>query len=46
MSNSESVHINKPEDNAGGGNSGGDSGGSLGFWSLLLLSIASLRRKY
>lgn len=46
LSNSESVHINKPEDNAGGGNSGGDSGGSLGFWSLLLLSIASLRRKY
>ncbi|NWK16227.1 trypsin-like serine protease [Vibrio parahaemolyticus] len=47
LSDSESVHINKPEDNAGGGNSGGgDSGGSLGFWSLLLLSIASLRRKY
>ncbi|WP_061010345.1 trypsin-like serine protease [Vibrio sp. CUB2] len=46
LSDSESVHINKPEDNAGGGNSGsGDSGGSLGFWSLLLLSIASLRRK-
>ncbi|WP_341664934.1 trypsin-like serine protease [Vibrio sp.] len=46
LSDSESVHINKPEDNAGGGSSGGDSGGSLGFWSLLLLSIASLRRKY
>jgi V8-like Glu-specific endopeptidase len=47
LSNSESIHINKPQDNSGGGdNSSGDSGGSLGFWTLLLLSIASLRRKH
>lgn len=47
LSDSESIHINKPQDNSGGGdNSSGDSGGSLGVWTLLLLSIASLRRKH
>ena len=49
LTDNEVIHINKPTENSGGGDgnhSGGGSGGSLGFWSLLLLSIASLRRKY
>ncbi|WP_431787559.1 trypsin-like serine peptidase [Vibrio harveyi] len=50
LTDNEVIHINKPTENSGGGDgnsnhSGGGSGGSLGFWSLLLLGVASLRRK-
>ncbi|MBE3775524.1 GlyGly-CTERM sorting domain-containing protein, partial [Vibrio parahaemolyticus] len=47
----EVIHINKPIENTGGGDGGNnntdndDSGGSMGFWPLLLLGIATLRRK-
>jgi hypothetical protein len=47
LSDSESIHINKPQDNSGGGNnSSGDSGGSMGIWALMLLGFANLRRKH
>ncbi|MFM2625762.1 trypsin-like serine protease [Vibrio owensii] len=47
LSDSESIHINKPQDNSGGGNnSSGDSGGSMGIWALMLLGLANLRRKH
>ncbi len=51
LSDSEVIHINKPTDNTGGdngnNNSGNDdTGGSVGFWSLLFLGLASLRRKH
>ncbi|EGQ8549699.1 GlyGly-CTERM sorting domain-containing protein [Vibrio parahaemolyticus] len=51
LSDDEVIHINKPIENTGGGDSGNnntdndDSGGSMGFWSLLLLGVATLRRK-
>ncbi|EJV0278797.1 TPA: trypsin-like serine protease [Vibrio parahaemolyticus] len=50
LSDSEVIHINKPTNNTGGDNGNnssdnGDDGGSVGFWSLLFLGLASLRRK-
>ncbi|MFW9688720.1 trypsin-like serine protease [Vibrio parahaemolyticus] len=49
LSDSEIIHINKPEntgiDNGNTDSDNGDSGGSVGFWSLLFLGFASLRRK-
>ncbi len=51
LTDNEVIHINKPIENTGGGDSGNnntdndDSGGSMGFWPLLLLGIATLRRK-
>ncbi len=50
LSDSEIIHINKPIKNTGGdgGNNNSDNddtGGSMGFWSFLLLGIAALRRK-
>ncbi|WP_182037306.1 trypsin-like serine protease [Vibrio diabolicus] len=51
LTNNEVIHINKPIENTGGGDGGNnntdndDSGGSMGFWPLLLLGIATLRRK-
>ncbi|EGQ8533384.1 trypsin-like serine protease [Vibrio parahaemolyticus] len=50
LSDSEIIHINKPIKNTGGdgGNNNSDNddtGGSMGFWSFLLLGIAILRRK-
>ncbi len=50
LSDSEIIHINKPIKNTGGdgGNNNSDNddtGGSMGFWSFLLLGIAVLRRK-
>ncbi|EJG0961750.1 trypsin-like serine protease [Vibrio parahaemolyticus] len=51
LSDDEVIHINKPIENTGGGDSGNnntdndDSGGSMDFWSLLLLGVATLRRK-
>ncbi|HGZ7314691.1 TPA: trypsin-like serine protease [Vibrio parahaemolyticus] len=52
LSDSEIIHINKPTDNTEtGGDNGNNSsdddntGGSVGFWSLLFLGFASLRRK-
>ncbi len=50
LSDSEVIHINKPTDNTGGDNGNNnsgddDTGGSVGFWSLLFLGFASLRRK-
>ncbi|EMN7431470.1 trypsin-like serine protease [Vibrio parahaemolyticus] len=51
LTDNEVIHINKPIENTGGGDSGNnntdndDSGGSMGFWSLLLLGVATLRRK-
>ncbi|EIA1769358.1 trypsin-like serine protease [Vibrio parahaemolyticus] len=51
LSDDEVIHINKPIGNTGGGDSGNnntdndDSGGSMDFWSLLLLGVATLRRK-
>ncbi|QGH51104.1 trypsin-like serine protease (plasmid) [Vibrio owensii] len=50
LTDDEVIHINKPIENTGGdgGNNNtdnDDSGGSMGFWPLLLLGIATLRRK-
>ncbi|EHK6028346.1 trypsin-like serine protease [Vibrio parahaemolyticus] len=51
LTDDDVIHINKPTENTGGGDSGNnntdndDSGGSMGFWSLLLLGVATLRRK-
>ncbi|EGQ8927006.1 GlyGly-CTERM sorting domain-containing protein [Vibrio parahaemolyticus] len=51
LTDNEVIHINKPIENTGGGDGGNnntdndDSGGSMGFWPLLLLGVASLRRK-
>ncbi|TOH46335.1 GlyGly-CTERM sorting domain-containing protein [Vibrio parahaemolyticus] len=51
LTDNEVIHINKPIENTGGGDGGNnntdndDSGGSMGFWPLLLLGIATLRRK-
>lgn len=51
LTDNEVIHINKPTENTGGGDGGNnstdndDSGGSMGFWPLLLLGIATLRRK-
>ncbi len=51
LTDNEVIHINKPIENTGGGDGGynntdnDDSGGSMGFWSLLLLGVATLRRK-
>ncbi|EHJ9984878.1 trypsin-like serine protease [Vibrio parahaemolyticus] len=51
LTDNEVIHINKPIENTGGGDSGNnntdndDSGGSMGFWPLLLLGVATLRRK-
>ncbi|MDN4728012.1 GlyGly-CTERM sorting domain-containing protein [Vibrio parahaemolyticus] len=51
LTDDEVIHINKPIENTGGGDGGNnntdndDSGGSMGFWPLLLLGIATLRRK-
>ncbi|EIA1590005.1 trypsin-like serine protease [Vibrio parahaemolyticus] len=51
LTDNEVIHINKPIENTGGGDSGNnntdndDNGGSMGFWSLLLLGVATLRRK-
>ncbi len=49
LSDSEIIHINKPEntgiDNGNTDSDNGDSGGSVGFWSLLFLGFTSLRRK-
>ncbi|EHH1077519.1 trypsin-like serine protease [Vibrio parahaemolyticus] len=51
LTDNEVIHINKPIENTGGGDSANnntdndDSGGSMGFWPLLLLGIATLRRK-
>lgn len=50
LSDSEIIHINKPIKNTGGdgGNNNtdnDDTGGSMGFWSFLLLGIVALRRK-
>ncbi|MDF5187733.1 trypsin-like serine protease [Vibrio parahaemolyticus] len=50
LSDSEIIHINKPTDNTGGDNGNNSSdddntGGSVGFWSLLFLGFTSLRRK-
>ncbi len=51
LTDNEVIHINKPIENIGGGDGGNnntdndDSGGSMGFWPLLLLGIATLRRK-
>ncbi|HHY0507434.1 TPA: trypsin-like serine protease [Vibrio parahaemolyticus] len=50
LSDSEVILINKPTNNTGGDNDNnssddGDDGGSVGFWSLLFLGLASLRRK-
>ncbi|HAS6685029.1 TPA: trypsin-like serine protease [Vibrio parahaemolyticus] len=51
LTGNEVIHINKPIENTGGGDGGNnntdndDSGGSMGFWPLLLLGIATLRRK-
>lgn len=51
LTDNEVIHINKPIENTSGGDGGNnntdndDSGGSMGFWPLLLLGIATLRRK-
>ncbi|MDF4647453.1 GlyGly-CTERM sorting domain-containing protein, partial [Vibrio parahaemolyticus] len=51
LTDNEVIHINKPIENTGGGDGGNnntdndDSGGSMGFWPLLLLGIATFRRK-
>ncbi len=51
LTDNEVIHINKPTENTGGGDgdnsnsSSDDSGGSMGFWPLLLLGVATLRRK-
>ncbi|HBB9961443.1 TPA: trypsin-like serine protease [Vibrio parahaemolyticus] len=51
LTDNEVIHINKPIENTGGGDGGNnntdndDSGGSMGFWPILLLGIATLRRK-
>ncbi|WP_455291499.1 trypsin-like serine protease [Vibrio parahaemolyticus] len=51
LTENEVIHINKPIENTGGGDGGNnntdndDSGGSMGFWPLLLLGVATLRRK-
>ncbi len=51
LTDNEVIHINKPIENTGGGDGSNnntdndDSGGSMGFWPLLLLGIATLRRK-
>ncbi|ELB2239714.1 trypsin-like serine protease [Vibrio parahaemolyticus] len=49
LSDSEIIHINKPTstgvDNGNTDSDDGDDGGSVGFWSLLFLGLASLRRK-
>ncbi|ENP0852057.1 trypsin-like peptidase domain-containing protein [Vibrio parahaemolyticus] len=51
LTDDEVIHINKPIENTGGGDGSNnntdndDSGGSMGFWPLLLLGIATLRRK-
>ncbi|EJV0278448.1 TPA: trypsin-like serine protease [Vibrio parahaemolyticus] len=51
LTDNEVIHINKPIETTGGGDGGNnntdndDNGGSMGFWSLLLLGVATLRRK-
>ncbi|MFL1022520.1 trypsin-like serine protease [Vibrio parahaemolyticus] len=51
LTDNEVIHINKPIENTGGGDGSNnntdndDSGGSMGFWPLLLLCVATLRRK-
>ncbi|EIO4563834.1 trypsin-like serine protease [Vibrio parahaemolyticus] len=51
LTDNEVIHINKPIENTGGGDGGNnntdndDSGGSMGFWPLILLGVATLRRK-
>ncbi|HBN6206265.1 TPA: trypsin-like serine protease [Vibrio parahaemolyticus] len=51
LTDNEVIHINKPIENTGGGDGSNnntdndDSGGSMGFWPLLLLGVATLRRK-
>ncbi|EPW6725135.1 trypsin-like serine protease [Vibrio parahaemolyticus] len=51
LTDDEVIHINKPIENTGGGDGGNnntdndDSGGSMGFWPLILLGVATLRRK-
>ncbi|EHV5557734.1 trypsin-like serine protease [Vibrio parahaemolyticus] len=47
LSDSEVIHINKPvESTDGGQDDPDDSGGSMGFWSLLLLGTTMLRRRH
>lgn len=47
LSDSEVIHINKPvESTDGGQDDPDDSGGSMGFWSLLILGATMLRRRH
>ncbi|HBC3529399.1 TPA: trypsin-like serine protease [Vibrio parahaemolyticus] len=49
LSDSEIIHINKPvenpDGNGDGDNSDDSSGGSMGFWPLILFGVALQRRK-
>ncbi len=49
LSDSEIIHINKPvetpDGNGDGDNSEDNSGGSMGFWPLILFGVALRRRK-
>ncbi|MFW9688140.1 GlyGly-CTERM sorting domain-containing protein [Vibrio parahaemolyticus] len=49
LSDSEIIHINKPvetpDGNGDGDNSDDNSGGSMGFWPLILFGVALRRRK-
>ncbi len=49
LSDSEIIHINKPvetpDGNGDGDNSDDSSGGSMGFWPLILFGVALRRRK-
>ncbi|HBC3835292.1 trypsin-like serine protease (plasmid) [Vibrio parahaemolyticus] len=49
LSDSEIIHINKPvetpDGNGDGDNSNDSSGGSMGFWPLILFGVALRRRK-
>ncbi len=45
LSDSEFIHINKPQKKPDSGDDS-DSGGSMGLWTLMLLGLALVRRKF